>query len=540
MSVPNESGAETAREREAFDPVVAVIVWCSLMLYSLSAAPIPAVNEPHYLCKARQYWQPDWCAGDFFLQSTNAHTVFYATVGSLTQWCSLEQSAWIGRLLALLVLAVGWCSLLVTLRGGRWFPLHVCWLFLALQACGNFSGEWLVGGVEGKVFGYGLLFAALGQMNRGRMTLAGGLAGMAVAIHPVIGVWGLLALAGASALDCWPTVASGFFQGTRRSAHPTSLVEVAPPASPRVVAVKWLSGLGVLSLCMLPGLIPVYHLLSESVPQPTKAAANFIQVYYRLAHHLDPMTFLPRAYYGYAALLAVWLVTMPVGRRSVLHRRFDKIVGCAVLFAIVGVIIGWGPRPAPQMTWYAQRAQLLKFYPFRLADVLVPLAVSIGVARCLQFRGLIWKQFIGYGALFAFALIRANAVIETNRYTGELKGDWIAACQWIDQHLPRDVMVYAPHNGWAFKWFAQRAEYVAFKDCPQDAAGIVEWNRRLIYLRRWFEAHYDDEYYSADELREFRHETGITHILTDRLGPLDLDPIFENDSYQVYDLTTLD
>ena len=142
--------------------------------------------------------------------------------------------------------------------------------------------------------------------------------------------------------------------------------------------------------------------------------------------------------------------------------------------------------------------------------------------------------------LFALALARAHSVVETNRYSGELRADWIAACQWIDGHLPHAAVVQAPHNGWAFKWFAHRAEYVTFKDCPQDAAGIVEWNRRLVFLKKWYEDQYVDQFYSADELRGFRRATGITHLLTDRLGPLELEPVYRNTTFQVYDLSSLD
>ena len=81
---------------------------------------------------------------------------------------------------------------------------------------------------------------------------------------------------------------------------------------------------------------------------------------------------------------------------------------------------------------------------------------------------------------------------------------------------------------------------MAFKDCPQDAAGIVEWNSRLNFLQKWFEQNYADEFYSAGELKSLRQQTGLTYLLTDRLGPLELEPIYRNGTFQVYDLTSLD
>ena len=57
----------------------------------------PMVNEAHYLVKAKNFWQPDWCANDLFAASGKAHTVFYVTFGWLTRILSLEAAAWIGR-----------------------------------------------------------------------------------------------------------------------------------------------------------------------------------------------------------------------------------------------------------------------------------------------------------------------------------------------------------------------------------------------------------------------------------------------------------
>ena len=510
------------------DLVIVAMVWISFLSYSLIAAPIPSVNEPHYLCKAKHYWQPEWCAGDFFLESTNAHTVFYATVGVLTQWCSLEQTAFVGRIVALLILSLGWCNLLVTLQPDRWFPLKVCVLFLVFQACGSFSGEWLVGGVEGKVFGYGFLFAALGQVNRGRVVSAGALTGLAISFHPVIGIWGLLAFSGALLLELVPGVIRAF------SRKPASSPATEFPAKTldQTTAIRWICGLLFLIACALPGLIPVYRLLSEAVPEQTKAAANFIQVHYRLAHHLDPRSFLLRAYLCYLGLMVVWISLACTSQRTSAERRFDKLVGFSILFAVTGVLIGWSSLP--------QRSQLLKFYPFRVADLLVPLAVSICLVRKWPPHRYTMMSRVAYASLFVIALVRVNSVSESNRNTAQQTADWISACHWIDKRLSKDVLVFAPHDGRAFKWYAQRAEYVAYKDCPQDAAGIVEWNRRLQFLQKWFSTHFDDENYTADELRDFRKQTGATHILTDRIGPLELGPVFENETYDIYDLTTLD
>jgi hypothetical protein len=521
-----DASTESAPSR-SFDLRLVIAVWLSLLVYGVIAAPIPAVNEPHYFCKAKHFWQPVWCANDFFLASPNAHTVFYVSIGWLTRWLTLEQTAWIGRVTATLVLAAGWVCLTTRLLTARWSPLMACWLFLALESCGNLSGEWLVGGVEGKVVCYGLLFAALGQLQRERIVFAGALAGLALSFHPVVGAWGVLAFAG------------------------TRLWEIGTKKSLATCLQSALAAM-LLILLALPGLIPVVQLLLEQASATTKYSATYIQVYYRLAHHLDPMLFPLRAYAGYVVLLVLWVCLSRGASRTEGRRLFNRVVGWAVLFAIAGLLVGAGPRPANLMPYFAERMNLLKFYPFRLADVLVPVAVSVAVLEWLERKSdssgknalAVNKSMNGAAGLsallFLAALARAHSIVEVNRYSGELRADWLSVCHWIDESLPRDALVQAPHNGWAFKWFAGRAEYVAFKDCPQDAAGIVEWNRRLLFLKKWYEYQYADEYYSAEELRDLRRQTGITHLLTDRLGPLALEPVYRNETFQVYDLSSLD
>lgn len=523
---------------------VLLSVWATFFLFAAAAQRVPGVNEPHYLCKARHFWQPDWCSNDFFLASPNAHTVFYATVGGLTSVLPFNESAWIGRILATLILAWGWTKCLSRLLYHRWAPLWIAWVFLAFEACGNFSGEWLVGGVEAKVFSYGFLFAAFGDALIKCWPTAAVWFGLAISFHPLIGIWGLMAFAGSGLVQ---QVVQ--FWRLRRSHEADDQRPIAPSLPKDFTAcVSWGT---VTILLSLPGMIPVIRLLMEPVTDEIRYEANYLQVYFRLAHHLDPMVFPARAYFGYSIFLVIWVCSFWWGGRTNAKRAFDGIVLGAVLFAFAGILIGYGPRPADLMPFFDVRMNLLKFYPFRLGDVLLPMGVAVSLICVLERTLLnvpstptrlsrIAVPHVLMLLVFVAAVWRASMTIETNRYANEDRADWLDVCQWIDAHLPANALVQSPTNGWAFKWFAKRAEYVAFKDCPQDAAGIVEWNRRLNFLNQWYEQKYSDNLYSAAELRDLRRKTNLTHLLTDRLGPLELDPIYRNTTFQVYDLRALD
>ena len=109
------------------------VVFVGLFAYSAIQAPVPAVNEPHYLGKAKHLWDPAWCRGDFFLESSNPHLVFYLAVGWLTRFASLEATAWAARAAGYALLAVGWTMLAGRVAGSRRaaVPSAAVWAFSA-------------------------------------------------------------------------------------------------------------------------------------------------------------------------------------------------------------------------------------------------------------------------------------------------------------------------------------------------------------------------------------------------------------------------
>ena len=129
--------------------------------FSLLRAPVPGVNEPHYLCKARATWDSGYCTGDFFLSSQSAHSVFFWVVGYFTQSWSLETIAVGGRIISAFVLAWGWVALSRAFSLSRDGTVVSAGLLAAITLTGTLSGEWILGGFESKVPAWGLGFAGL-------------------------------------------------------------------------------------------------------------------------------------------------------------------------------------------------------------------------------------------------------------------------------------------------------------------------------------------------------------------------------------------
>ena len=506
----------TVTERRSKWLVVAT-VWLSFLLTSLVSAPIPAVNEPHYLAKARHDWDPTWCANDLFLESFSAHRVFYQTFGWLTLWLDFATVAFVGRAISLALLAASWTSLVRRLQrdessettAANGSALLSAWLFLGLQGIGNLSGEWLIGGFESKVIAFAFVFWAIAAMLSRRVILAAVCSGVAISFHPIVGLWHLAAL-GIAEL---PKIKSHFNEWRRL-----------------------LIAVGLLSVTSCFGLWPAIDMLRIAKPDET-FAANFIQVFYRLKHHLDPMDFGVSHFIGYGLLLAVWLSAMTWLRRkqslSASDRWWIGYVFAAALFAVGGLLAGWGPRPASLMPGFRWRMVLLKFYPFRLFDLLLPIAVVSALPKVVKPR---WLWLVGASGL-CWAMLAHHFFPPPNQLPSAMRNDWRDVCRWVSANTPADAVFHTPFEAEAFKWFAQRAEYVNLKDCPQDAAGIVEWNHRLKLITKWSEKSFlDDETYSADELRELVRQTNVRWAITRTRVPYevpDSDLLYSNDTYKI-------
>lgn len=528
----------------------AVVVFVLFLVYVIVRAPVPAANEAHYLCKAKNFWNPQWCRGDFFLESADAHWAFYLLTGPLTSVFSLPVTAWIGRVLALGLLASGWTMLAGRIFGdrtpaARWAGLWSATVFMLLHAIGNFSGEWVLGGVESKVFSYGFLFMGIAwALDRAwkRTALA---MGLAISLHPVVGIWGLAALMFA-VIAVWLR--------DRRGSESDNGVS-SPPL--RVSRADLFLSYAILVISAAPGMVPAVQMLLSGADPQIARQANTIQVHYRLVHHLDPMDFPARAYFGYAVLLVVWLVGRRWAGERLRSSLFAWFVLGSVLIAVAGLVVGFHrptspERPIPfEMPLFHLRTSLMKFYAFRLFDIMLPVAVSLlavdllhrGQAARTRQRGgeessTLWLPG-GISALcMIVALLLPSIDANPSRMDAMELAHWQQACGFIRREVPPDVQFLTPQRSWAFKWYAQRPEYVTRKDCPQDAAGIVEWNRRLRELWMWSREHYQQGY-SADALRELIRATGITHAIADAGDRYPLPPLFVNESFAVYRLTDL-
>lgn len=443
------------------------------LFFVLAGTPPPDVNEAHYVAKAKHYWNPAWCATDHFLNSADAHLVFYWTFGWLTLFFDLPTVTWIGRAITWLLLAWSWRRLSVTILPSTLYSVLTAALFATLMRWGHMAGEWVIGGVEAKGFAYVLIWLAFESVLKARWRRAIVMLGAASAFHPIAGGWALVALAIAWRITDQPS------RPTLRDLFP-SLVLAA--------------------LLAMFGLVPGLA-LSWSVPSEIASEANRIYVFERLSHHLLihslPHLFIAR----HTALLVAWLGLWYrlKGDSSRLATRFNmlsKIVFGAVVIALAGIVLDQS-----LLYFRAIAASILRYYWFRLSDVMLPVGVTFGLACWLQ--QLKWRESNEYSWLLAAMLLVLSVSVGHVVYehlddprpgaiSQSLPGEqlsreakmarfqaWTRVCEWIQNNTPPDAVFLTPRQQQTFQWYAGRSEVVSAKNFPQDAAGIVEWRQRL-------------------------------------------------------------
>ena len=436
----------------------------TLLFAAAGAWPTPDTNEAHYLTRARHGHDPTWLAGDFFLESREAHGVFSTLLGPLATALPLGEAAWIGRIAGWLALAAGFTFAASAVLPSRGWRLVAAALFSLAVRQTTAAGEWVIGGCEAKVFAWALVAAGAGWFARGLPVAAWVAFGAATAFHPLVGGWGMLAFVAAAA-------------ATWRAA-PARLA-----VTPRLLA-GLAAGLALAAIGLLPALG-----LSVGATADERARAAMVYVVERLPHHLLVRTFADGMVARHVLAVIAWWLLLP-SSPSVSDRRMAAFVAASVGVSIAGLGVSLLETVAPATAY-----GLLRFYWFRLADGVVPLGLALAAAGALGGpAGVLGGTGRRRWALAAVAAMLAVDLAFESRHwplpgrTGLVARSektvqtpaWQKICAWVRENTPPDACFLTPRGASSFHWHAARREVVCWKNVPQDPRAILEWRQRIV------------------------------------------------------------
>jgi hypothetical protein len=288
-------------------------------------------------------------------------------------------------------------------------------------------------------------------------------------------------------------------------------------------------------------------LLTWGVPAVTVHEANRIYVYERLYHHLLPTRFPPWFVARHLLLILALGLLAPAAPRTAAFDRLRAFVAAAVLLAVIGMAIGLAAPLAPDFA-----ASVLRYYWFRMSDVMVPLAVALIATSLVRNWQFAWRQMHAMalaGAMLVVGLCLGHTVWRraqdprppADSNIANLPA-WRELCEWIAERTPEGAVFLTPRLDQTFHWYAGRAEVVSRKDIPQDARGIVEWWRRnqLLYATSsadeasWHESLAE---LGSKRLIELGQEFGADYVVTSAYPVVNLERVGpQSASYALYRL----
>lgn len=469
--------------------VQALAVLLLLCLELLLSGNVSGVgwNEVDVLPLAKQFADPSWLSNDWYLnQPASYRVLFQLLVGNLvTAWGFLATSI-VGRFLCYCLFAGGVAYLARQLGLNTLFLLLAVSLFLyggcdeLFDNCGfrqgAVAGEWWIGGLEAKALAYSLMPLVIGLMLAQHYRWMAALLGIATSFHVLAGGWMFLAVLGWLVLN--------------------RQIDLRQPGYWGMVGLLY----GVGSMFAYPAILN--QLLFPAPDAPFAPSA--IYVFLRLPHHLNPLSWSPEVWIRPVILLILFALSVVLIRRkqrssspagsltfdqdSSLDSSSDKAcLGLAQLVGISLIPFGLGLL----LAWFDRQGQFLQYYPFRLADVLLPFATCLLLSKVLQqsFSGKQQKiaVFLTILVLSLVFITRTlsfvNQVAALPQFPGdthEVDAKQEELYQWIRNNTSADARIISPPVEMiSFTWLAERATIAKFKFLPQTKAGILAWVERL-------------------------------------------------------------
>lgn len=418
-------------------------------------------NEVDVLPLAKQFADPGWVSGDWYLNQSPGYRLLFASLFGkfIVTWGFLATSI-LGRLLCYALVGLG--LVLIGQCLGLTLPLLVVALGLFFASNPNqgvAAQEWLVGSLEAKAIAYGLVLLAIYYLLKQQHLKMVVMLGLATSFHVLVGGW-------------------------------TTLIVLALVLLKHRIEVGNLGQLCRLVLTYLlfscVAIPPVAaHLFSK--PISYEVAPSFIYVFLRLPHHLNPASWDPGWWLPGVNCLVCLLLSMQIlhWKRKVLpfqHYQAQIDLFQLTIISLIPFILGL------MITPFDTEGCLLQFYPFRVGDVLLPLNACLLLACAVQSLT-DRKQVVNLSCISLIAVICSLQVPVFQEQIAELNQflnpdpTYTALCNWVKTQTPTDAVVISPPVEFVdFSLLAERPTIAKFKLLPQNKLKIVEWYERLTDL----------------------------------------------------------
>lgn len=479
-------------------------------------------NEMDVIPFGYALYNSNWLSNDWYLSLDILYRLPFGFIaGFFVEYFGFIATIFFGRIVSYIFFSYVFVKLLKVIELDYFLGCIGLMLFLVFFPKGMNAGEWMIGGLETKVFAYSFALLSITKALKKEDTYALFFAGLALSLHLLVGVYHTICLSSIFV-----------YQSTKGEIEIKDLIK---RGYWYLIGGAW-------------GLVGISYYLFDL----TSEAANIgwdIYVEVRVPYHTIPKLY-------FEALLFPFLFTLVnAGIFLISKNRLLRTMSLYVLITVAISGVGY-------VLYLVGAQSLLRYYFFRFNDTIQPfltiLTLLILFGNLLEkSRDTKGKRLIVPGLvvmLFGFFTFKnegnISAWLTPSTYSEkELKQTSsidLELMEWIDQNTPMDAVIIAPIEMESFYILAKRSLFVSWKHSPQRPDDIVEWYRRIQLLNGGEDLRVKNIDHKKELARNYATLTlddilkikaiypEVSHIVFPSDTSLELEELFRTDNYTLY------
>lgn len=476
------------------------------------------------LPSAYSFFNSDWLSNDWYLSLNVPYRQFLGyIIGFFVQISDFIPVMLLGRLLTYVLFAFAYYYLLEVTKVKFLFGSVALMIYLYWFADGAFYGEWMVGGLDTKVFSYVFVLLSISTFLKNRIRSSLLFAGFALSFHIMIGGYFVICLCLASLLKLKRQLY--FWKDWVRNFHFYLIGGI------------W-------------GLLGIYRHIIDDTNSDLAQSGWDIYTQIRVPYHVMPK-------FSFLSLFIPFFFTV----FSFIVIRFSKkenlkLLSSFVLTAYAISLVGY-------FIYFTGETQILRFYFFRLNDALQPfLCLIIGssiisdklnyIKEFLTYRleaGVFFILLVGFGFVnFQNVRLLFNPANYTEEAILKRSAIDLNMTRWIRANTTEKSIFIVPINMPNFYLEAERALFVSWKHSPQSAYEMEEWYKRMMLINKGMDFKEENSFYPEDveenytnltenDLSKIRNDyPEVSHVLLPKETFLQFPVIYQTDEFKLYEL----
>lgn len=411
-------------------------------------------NEMDVVPYARAVFNKYWLAEDWYLKLEISYRFFFSfLIGFFADTFGFVKTIIFGRFISYLLVAFSLSHLIKSLKvkNNIFFYFFGLIIFFKIFPKGMGVGEWMVGGLETKVFAYAFAILSLSFFLKNSYKKGVLFVGLSLSFHLLIGIYNIFCLI--------PLVV--FFQ---RKQHD-----------------YWLKILKVLPVFFITGGIGIWGVINHFF-YAEKGLSDLgwnIYVNIRVPHHTLPSSF----------LIEFWIKLLVFSAINVLFLRSKKqeikLLSWYAVFSVIISLIGLG-------IYFLLASHHMKYYFFRTSSVILPLVTFLNIMFFLDEKiksEYLIRRFKLSHLLIVIAILVSFSKVKhfVNDFTFDIKAntlDDVEMVNWVKQNTDENKVFITAPDAKFFYINYERAMFVSWKHSPQASKDIVEWYDRIKLLNK--------------------------------------------------------